>query len=119
MLISIFYMWLSQKEIECFLYLYPFAKKHYIEKSFMFMNSTYFLEKQNSQNQFYLYIIDKVNHWLEIMDKSEIELIKLRYFQNYSLCQIAYKVNYSNHSAVIKRIHHILKKIEKETTQYE
>lgn len=112
-------MLLSQKEIECFLYLYPFAKKNSCVNYSNLMKSTYFLNKQELQNRFNLYVINKVDSWLEILDKSEIKLIQLRYFQNYNLDQIAYKVNYSNHSAVIKRIHHILKKIEKETTQYE
>lgn len=41
------------------------------------------------------------------------EIISLRFFKSMSFSQIAYKLNYKNHSSALKKIKSIIQKIEK------
>lgn len=62
---------------------------------------------------FYKYIVLHVEKWLKKLEKDEIEIISLRYFQNWSLENIAIKLGYANHSSVIYKLNMIIKKIER------
>lgn len=82
--------------IIAFLSLYKFAK----------------LKKQLDKNlSNYDYIIYKVEDYFEQLELYEIEILKLRYNENYSLEKIASVFNYKSHSSVSSIINKSLLKL--------
>ncbi|MDE8133647.1 hypothetical protein PT114_08780 [Erysipelothrix rhusiopathiae] len=79
-----------------FLSLYKFAK----------------LKKQLDKNPSnYDYIIYKVEDYFEQLELYEIEVLELRYIENYSLEKIANALNYKSHSSVSSIINKNLLKL--------
>lgn len=109
-------MKLNEKEIICIFYLYPIATKKCAEIKELFSYSLISENRLNELNidyKFYSYIVEKVESWLNSLFEDEKEIIDLRFFKNMSFSQIAYKLNYRNHSSTLKKIKSIIQKIEK------
>lgn len=109
-------MKIDKKEIICILYLYPIASKKCAEIKEMFSYSLISESRSNELNidyKFYSYIVKKTKVWLNNLFEDEKEIISLRFFKSMSFSQIAYKLNYKNHSSALKKIKSIIQKIEK------
>lgn len=107
----------KSKEIECFLYLYPYAKNRtlILHDVIAYGKQKNNLSYENILDEYttYHFIEMLVENWLNFLYLDEIEIITYRYFKKYNYEQIAIKINYENHSTVLKKNKKILKKIER------
>ena len=96
----------SNKEIIAILHLYTIAKikDAEIKETFSYSKIKE-CRKLSLYNdcKFYMYIVNKVEYWLKNLFEDEKELIYLRFFKDMKYQQIAPKLNYSNHSCLIKK----------------
>lgn len=106
----------NYQEITYLLYLYPIAKTRFAEIKEVINFSKYATtcNKTHMDNlQFYQFLIKQVDLWLNHLYSDEKRIIELYYFQNLSSERTALLLNYSDHSSVLKKCNHIIKKIEK------
>lgn len=106
----------SYFEIEMFLYLYPISKKKCAEIDELLQYSILDEERikeLKSAKILYMKINMLVEYWLSTLSKSELEIIKYRYFDKFSYDHIANLLCYQNHSSIIKYNKKIIKKIER------
>lgn len=116
------YMKYSKKEIEHFLYLYPIMIKKRTEIDELLNYSILDKRKKESlldDKLFYDMIYFRINSWLQLLENEELELIKYRYFDDLNYELIAFKLNYSNHSSMIKKLKKVIKKLERRLNEDE
>lgn len=109
----------SCKEIECTLALYMIAKNKKLDIADDLAHCDSEARRNNliSEKMYYERIILTVDHWMSLLYDDEKLLIKLRYFKSISFENISRKLNYAEHSGVLKKIHKIIQKLEKESFQ--
>ena len=97
----------TTSEVEHTLYLFPFAKYRIKEYE------RYRKERLISHTIYnhYLFIIEISDKWLSCCTYDEIEIIKLRYFENKSYDYISIRLGYKNHSSVIRKSNSIIRKM--------
>lgn len=92
--------------------MYSIAKLKYNDLSYLLYGKNNSISLRENY-YFYNHIVLHVENWIKLLEKDEVELISLRYFQNFSLEDIAIKLGYANHSSVIYKLNIIIKKIER------
>ncbi|MGN8809597.1 hypothetical protein ACTNED_10080 [Absicoccus porci] len=104
----------SRNEIKFILKMYPIAKSKVKQ-----LNYHLYRDKNNDNLlrfvNFYNLIIETVEIWLNGLSLDENEIIKMRYFKNYSLDMIAIYLGYANHSTILYKDNKILSKLERGT----
>lgn len=98
----------SAKEIEVLFHLYPIATLKLKELT---IKKEELSDIQKNVVIHYKYIIKFVDDILKTLPNDELEIIKMRYFKNYSFDDIAIQLGYRNHSSVIRKKNSIIKQI--------
>lgn len=102
----------TEKEIELTLKLYSIAKvkKH----DYKYQLSRIENNDDLLKNEFFYYdhIIKTVERWITYLERDEEELIKLRFFENYTSDYVSILLGYSSHSSIVKNCKRVIRKIK-------
>lgn len=109
----------SEEEIISYLNIYPYAKQKCAE---IIEIKEYSVDKQRYNNTLEQFqnlnemIVHLVDEWLSYLYEDEKEAIIFRFFRKLNYEQMAIKLNYSNHSCILKKVKKVIKKIERRMT---
>ena len=107
----------TEKEIELTLKLYSIAKVK--KQDYKYQLSGIKRNDDLLKDDFFYYehIVITVERWLTYLLTYEKELIKLRFFENYTSDYVSILLGYSSHSSIVKNCRKVIKKIKKKETK--